>query len=57
MTGDQLEAEIRAALDRVSEPGEYAIYDRHGFLVRWLAHVNPACGAEFVAFIERTAEP
>jgi hypothetical protein len=60
VTGPELETAIRAALDRAvpdiaADP--YGIYDRYEFLLRWLAHVNPECGAEFVAFIARTAEP
>jgi hypothetical protein len=55
--GDRLEADIRAALQNVAPAARAAIYDRHEFLIRWLAEVNPECGTEFVAFIARTAEP
>jgi hypothetical protein len=53
LTCDELEAAIRAALDQACESG---VYEQFGFLMRWLAHVNSACGIEFVDFMERTAE-
>jgi hypothetical protein len=56
-TGEELEAQIRAALARACPEqgaGEYAVYDQFGFLVKWLSHVNQGCGTTFVDFIART---